>query len=305
MNPSNAMKSIGSRAINLVSSTPWLCDNIFGGARKLIFKSKEELIVSEDGNATIGTWTFLADANSFLLSMGNNSILLNTLYVDSNLMILHKDGSIGQCLLFRNANTFVFDSISQYFTGYRSESKGLCVVPLLSSYLLIFGDEKYLADLIGHNAIVLDQKCDSRKDCGTFISVDNKTSYTLDKGVFHGMANIAVLNFKGLGNVEIGLKHQDDNGSFTKTITHNGNKVPDGIYYDDNHRRFSIAEGEIQRMEYQTTKILSNGIQIKLLQVCSWKLSSGDIVLSPHIADGRYRLKGKMKRFKIIKNRII
>lgn len=311
MNPFNVKKSIVSRTKtsamkSMVNDTPWLCDNIFGGESKLIFKSNGELIFSKGGDAEIGSWSFMADANSFLLTIGNDSLLLNALFVDSNLMILRKDGSRDQLLLFRNANTFIFDSIAQYFTRQYGESDGFRVIPLLNNYLLnITGGKKYLSELIDQSAFVSDPEYDSIQECGTFISADKKTSITINKGIIQRIAILALVNFKGLGQVEIEKNSMDYDSTFSSRLTHDGKKVPDGIYYDNSDRRYSIVEGEIQRMDYQTSQTLASGAKIKFLQSDKHRLSPGDKVIGSYFPDGKYRLKGKLKTFRIKDDKIV
>ena len=71
---------------------PWVLVDDELNQQKYIFKRDGELIMSLNGQVTIGKWEYLSAAKSLLIDRVQDKILLNQSYIDPGVMVLKKDG---------------------------------------------------------------------------------------------------------------------------------------------------------------------------------------------------------------------
>ena len=69
----NYSKSLDKTAILI--DKPWSLIDSDLEVQKLIFKRNKELIMSKNGNVTMGKWEYLAEAKSLLIDLGQDKIL--------------------------------------------------------------------------------------------------------------------------------------------------------------------------------------------------------------------------------------
>ena len=81
---------------------PWVIvdDNL--NQEKYIFKRNGDLIMSLNGQVTIGKWEYLSAARSLLIDRIQDKILLNQNFIDPAVMILKKDGFKDENLILIN-----------------------------------------------------------------------------------------------------------------------------------------------------------------------------------------------------------
>lgn len=98
----NISKSLDKKSILI--DKPWaLIDSDFE-MQKLIFKKNNELIMSKDGNVTMGKWEYLAEAKSILIDRGKDKILCNEAFIDEGVLILKVDGIRSEFFVLANEN---------------------------------------------------------------------------------------------------------------------------------------------------------------------------------------------------------
>lgn len=89
---------------NLLINKPWtLIDSDFD-IQKLIFKKDKSLILSKDGQATIGKWDYFPEARSLLIDRGTDKILCNETYIDDSILVLKMDGKNNKFFILANQN---------------------------------------------------------------------------------------------------------------------------------------------------------------------------------------------------------
>lgn len=71
---------------------PWVMIDEAQNFYKYIFKRNGELVMSFNGQVTIGSWEYLAVAGSLLINRIHDKILLNQNFIDPAVMILKQDG---------------------------------------------------------------------------------------------------------------------------------------------------------------------------------------------------------------------
>ncbi|MBP9923485.1 MAG: hypothetical protein KBF92_06620 [Bacteroidia bacterium] len=70
--------------------------------QKFIFKRNGELILSINGEVTVGKWEYLSTAKCLLIDRIKDKILLNQIFIDTRVMVLKIDGANEDNLLLAN-----------------------------------------------------------------------------------------------------------------------------------------------------------------------------------------------------------
>jgi hypothetical protein len=98
----NISKSLDKKSI--LVEKPWaLIDSEFE-IQKLIFKKNKELIMSKDGQVTMGKWEYLPEAKSLLIDRGKDTILCNEGFIDDSVLVLKMDGTNDNFFVLANEN---------------------------------------------------------------------------------------------------------------------------------------------------------------------------------------------------------
>ena len=71
---------------------PWVIIDEQQNLQKYIFKRNGELLMSLNGQVTVGKWEYLSAAKSLLINRIADKILLNQNFIDASVMVLKKDG---------------------------------------------------------------------------------------------------------------------------------------------------------------------------------------------------------------------
>lgn len=72
---------------------PWVVVDEDSNQQKYIFKRNGELVMSLNGQVTIGKWEYLSTAKVLLIDRIQDKILLNQNFIDPAVMVLKKDGT--------------------------------------------------------------------------------------------------------------------------------------------------------------------------------------------------------------------
>jgi hypothetical protein len=83
---------------------PWAMIDEEFEMQKLIFRKNKELIMSKNGQVTLGKWDYLSEAKSLLIDRGSDKILFNEGFIDQGVMILKLDGTQNKYFALANEN---------------------------------------------------------------------------------------------------------------------------------------------------------------------------------------------------------
>ena len=72
---------------------PWVTINEQGNKVKYIFRRNGDLLISESGRVKIGHWEYLEMAQSLLVTVDSEKLLLNHGFLDENALVLIVDGT--------------------------------------------------------------------------------------------------------------------------------------------------------------------------------------------------------------------
>lgn len=81
---------------------PWVIIDEQQNQQKYIFKRNGELLMSLNGQVTVGRWEYLSAARSLLVDRNTDKILLNQNFIDTAVMVLKKDGMKDENLILAN-----------------------------------------------------------------------------------------------------------------------------------------------------------------------------------------------------------
>ena len=104
---------------SIFTDKPWALLDSDSVIQKLIFKKNKELIMSKDGNVTMGKWEYLPEANSILIDRGHDKILCNEQFLDDGAMILKLDGSSDKFFILANENKIPDLNVFKYLEQLR------------------------------------------------------------------------------------------------------------------------------------------------------------------------------------------
>jgi hypothetical protein len=93
---------------------PWVILDEYNNQQKFIFRRNGELLMSLNGQVTIGKWKYIAEANSLLIDRITDKILLNQDFVDPAVMILKMDGRLDKPFLLANEKLIPDLDIGRY-----------------------------------------------------------------------------------------------------------------------------------------------------------------------------------------------
>jgi hypothetical protein len=127
-------KSLETKSILI--DQPWVLVEDGKAIQKMIFKKNGELILSSNGNVTIGSWEYLAQAKSLLIDRGADKILVNESFVNENVMVLAKDEVNPNYLFFANQRTLPNLDVFGYLEGYRRRVLNIAFKDLASGKTL-------------------------------------------------------------------------------------------------------------------------------------------------------------------------
>jgi hypothetical protein len=81
---------------------PWVIIDADLNQQKYIFRRDGDLVMSLNGQVTIGKWEYLSAAKSLLINRVRDKILLNQYFIDPAIMILKKDGLTNDYFIMAN-----------------------------------------------------------------------------------------------------------------------------------------------------------------------------------------------------------
>ena len=100
--------------LTLLLDEPWVIVNGDGGFVKLIFKKDNSILVSKNGEVSIGKWELLNKANSLLIQIESSTKLYNHCFLDKAVMILKMDGG-NEYMTLLNQNIIPDLNVNKYF----------------------------------------------------------------------------------------------------------------------------------------------------------------------------------------------
>lgn len=122
---------------SLLVEKPWVLIDDNQDTQKLIFKKNKELVLSINGQVTIGKWDYLAEAKCLLIDRGTDKILCNQGYLDDGILILKLDSVLDQYFILANQNIIPnVKNVFQYILEIRRKYLNLRTMTLANGQTL-------------------------------------------------------------------------------------------------------------------------------------------------------------------------
>jgi hypothetical protein len=133
---------------SLLIDKPWVLIDENHDVQKLIFKKNKELILSNNGQVTLGSWDYLAEAKCLLIDRGTDKILCNQGYIDEGILILKLDASVDQFFILANQNIITDLNVFKYILWKRRLHLNIRSITLSTGEILeAFPKEEWRANL--------------------------------------------------------------------------------------------------------------------------------------------------------------
>ena len=113
-----------------LTNKPWTLIDDDGEIHRLIFKGNGELVLSRNGNASVGKWEYLPGAKSLLIDRTDDKLLLNEFLVLDGLLVLKKDGTSSDFVVFCNEDRVPDLNPIKYLQKARAHYLNVINVPL-------------------------------------------------------------------------------------------------------------------------------------------------------------------------------
>lgn len=88
--------------ISILIDKPWALIDEEYELQKLIFQRNKDLILSKNGQVSIGKWDYFPQARSILIDRHTDKILCNEQFIDEGIMILKLDGTDNRFFILAN-----------------------------------------------------------------------------------------------------------------------------------------------------------------------------------------------------------
>jgi len=122
--------------IEIFVDKPWVIVDDNQNIQKFIFKRNGELVMSLNGQVTIGKWEFLSYAKSLLIDRIEDKILLNQKFIDPAVMILKKENLFDENLILANEGLLPDLNVINYLKGLYYQKLRIRTVKLKTGELL-------------------------------------------------------------------------------------------------------------------------------------------------------------------------
>ncbi|MCX6230352.1 MAG: hypothetical protein NTZ33_02300 [Bacteroidetes bacterium] len=230
---------------SILVDKPWaLIDSDFE-MQKLIFKKNKELIMSKDGQVSMGAWDYLSEAKSLLIDRGVDKILCNECFIDDAVLILKLDGSKMNFFILANENIIPDLDVCNYLQQLRRDNFNI------NTYMLSNG--KTLEVICGmNNAIITGNQVTidaENVDDGEYYAKYSDLKFIISNSKIIALRNEKIYKTKeGLVlTIEQHYQYDYDKGN---NVLLNGDKAPDGKYKIIGSPNIVVKDGVIIKKSF-------------------------------------------------------
>jgi len=121
---------------SILIDKPWALIDEEYELQKLIFKKNKELILSKNGQVSIGKWDYFPQAKSLLIDRNTDMILCNEQFIDEGIMILKLDGTENRFFVLANENIVPDLDASRYLKELRYQKLNITTRALSSGKVI-------------------------------------------------------------------------------------------------------------------------------------------------------------------------
>lgn len=236
--------SVGLGKISILINKPWTLVDSENEIQRLIFKKNKELILSKNGQATIGKWDYFPEAKSLLIDRGKDIILCNESYIDDGILVLKLDGTQNNFFILANQNLIPDLNIHNYLMKKRSQHLNIKRVKLLNGKILeVFNGYNTISQRNDFVLMDFDKVTD-----GIYPFQDGDLELKFIISNSHITSTLTVINYKTKEGKDIVIdRHNQDYNAEGDEVFINAKPAPDGKYKLDGFNKITVKDGKIIR----------------------------------------------------------
>ena len=222
---------------------PWVYIDEHDNKQKYIFQRNGDLIMSLNGQVTMGKWEYLASAKSLLIDRVIDKILLNQAFIDPALMILKKDGFQNEFFFLANEILIPDLNISDYIQKFYHRAKNIRSLKLKDGQILEIHDYDYDSSLFGKEVTI---EASPVTD-GVYEEAASNRKVAVKNGKIH---NVYVLQVYETNHGPITIEKSLTQGEDIKKgypVFQDGQPAPDGKYRLDFLYSINVKDGKIAK----------------------------------------------------------
>lgn len=210
--------------IEIFIEKPWVIIDENQNVQKYIFRRNGELIMSLNGQVTVGKWEFLSAAKSLLIDRIQDKILLNQNFIDPAVMILKKDNLYDDNFILANELLLPDLDVKKYLKALYYKKCNVKIVKLKTGELLEVLDFDSDLNQFSYRKVAIDGQ--SIED-GIYQIEGSKETLVVEKSKI-----MRVLVFKEYKTKhgKIVIEQEDDYERTGDKVYQNDEKAPDGKY---------------------------------------------------------------------------
>jgi hypothetical protein len=201
---------------------PWVIVDENLNQQKYIFKRNGELVMSLNGQVTIGKWEYFSTAKSLLIDRIQDKILLNQSFISPAVMILKKDGLIEDNVILVNQILLPDLNIDDYLKRLYYQKNNIIFKQLNTVELLEL--EQYEGPIIGKEVTI---EGDPIPDGFVQLAGSQNKYLIKDSKIAKVLVDRSYNSDKGEIVIETEEYLNPSKGDF---VFQNGNVAPDGKY---------------------------------------------------------------------------
>jgi ribosomal protein S17 len=274
---------------SMLVNKPWALIDSELGIQKLIFEKNNDLILSKNGEVTIGKWKYLAEAKCLLIDRGEDKILCNEMYFDDSVLMLKVDGIGNTFFVLANENNLPDLDAYSYLRKLSYNKYGILYMPLAKDrYLKIKPNHN---NELGVGSEVSIDTGDIKE--GTFLSQEEDKKISVEN---NKIVAITYLQKYDVGNNNYIIVEQNNRSNFEigNRVSFNNLAIDNDNYLiSEKGLRIVVVNSQIKAITYLKRYETKDSMKIVVEQSSSGDdFCIGDKVYyngSP-LADGRYKL---------------
>lgn len=226
---------------------PWSMVDSDSDIQKLIFKRNHELVMSKNGQVSIGRWQYLSEAKCLMIDRGIDKILLNEGFLDKSVMILKKDGTDNTFYVLANQNELPDLDVEGYLKKLRHKRLYILTLKLKAGGVLeVLGANNHEASPKKGHKVTIDA---SDVPDGGYELLDVNQKYYVKDGVIAFIVHVN--EYKTKTNQTIVIEQFDQLEIKKKDLVFiDGSPAPDGNYNLRNAPKIIVKNGAIVKMPW-------------------------------------------------------
>lgn len=225
---------------------PWVIIDENPDHLKYIFRKDGSLIISLNGQVTIGKWEYIQGAKSLLIDRIQDKILLNPKFIDSAVLVLTMDGLKDDFFILANELIIPDLDVSNYLKELYYQKKNIKTLDIGNGeYLEI---QNYEGDC-DDNLVTIEGE--SIKDA--VYRIDGKNYYIVNSLLKYVHAINSYKTDKGIVDIEFMFDNvSNSNGNLLKgdNVFINNTIAPDGKYKLSSSTHFTVENGSVKHISW-------------------------------------------------------